>query len=170
MATEKDIQIFCSGVTQYAMSSGKFDLEDLPKIADTAYDWFVGKFGKPTAYEAPVRSPSPSASQGPQAANAPGRVDWHAGAQAVAAGGGDIPPEAKSFNLWGGDLNYLYGREKETWADVLGKAQEGDDAARQALEKQAKAGLGKDPNWHEANKKRIARAKACLAMLHGSPG
>lgn len=159
MATEKDAQIFVSGVTQYSMSSGKFDAAAIPVIAQTAYDAFCAVFGKPTPDAAPPPRPAPAASQGYQA------VRPMAGPQNAPTGNPDVPMETKSFSMWGGDKCYLFDYKDALWTDLVTAAQNGDATVKAALENAAKAGLGKDPKWHAANAKRIGRAKACLKII-----
>ena len=169
MATEKDAQIFVSGVTQYSMSSGKFASSEILEIARNAYAAFCDVFGKPTAEPAYAPSHAPSASQGPQ------RPNWQAAAQAISGPGAPIPPEPKNLTLWGGDKAFLGWKDKAAfgkpqpevcWGEWLGAAAEGDQDAKKLLEKAAAADPYKgDPKWHSANIKRIARAKACLKLL-----
>lgn len=158
MATEKDAQIFVSGVTQYWGSSGKFGVEDMRRIAQEAYDTFCAVFGSPTVETASTPRPSPGASQGPQ------KPDWKAGVAQVAAGG--VQPETKPFSMWGGDKAYIYPQNDKLWADWLSEAKEGNAAAAAAIEKAAKADPGEATGkWYNANCRRIARARACLDML-----
>lgn len=161
MATEKDAQIFVSGVTQYSMSSGKFGIEDIPLIAQSAYNAFSAVFGPPTAEAAPPPRPAPGAFQRPQAAPAaPPPV---------------IPPETKPFQMWGGDKAYygkttdmMYGfpiREVD-WSTWLDQAARGDRKAKQVLEIMAGGNPNSgDPRYFKNNCSKIARAKACLQML-----
>jgi len=161
MATEKDAQIFTCGVVQYSMSSGKFEAADIPTLTKTAYAAFCEVFGPPTKETAPPPRPSPAPSQGPFRASQP----WQAAPPAASPGNPDVPMETKSFSMWGGDKCYLFDYKEALWSDLVAAAQNGDVTIKAALEKAAKAGLGKDPQWHKANAKRIGRAKACLKII-----
>lgn len=156
MATEKDAQIFVSGVTQYSMSSGKFEAKDIPTLAKTAYAAFCEVFGAPAPEASHAPRVAPATSQGPFRASPP---------PAASAGNPDVPMETKSFSMWGGDKCYLFDYKEALWTDLVTAAQNGDVTVKAALEKAAKAGLGKDPKWHSANAKRIGRAKACLKII-----
>jgi len=159
MATETDQRIFVCGVTQYAMSSGKFEADDIVRLAERARDAFVALWGQPTPDATYAPRPSPGGFQRPRTASAP---------QAT------IQPETKPFSVWGGDRAYFgktgqeaYGmpiREVD-WALWVDQAAKGDSRAKQALEIMAKGTIGDEPKWHRANTMKIARAKACLAML-----
>jgi hypothetical protein len=158
MEKSTDMMIFVTGVVGRSMGSGKFEGDDIDMLTQRALDAFQTHLAPRLAQSPPLPRPSPGASQGPQ------RASWKAGPAAVASGG-DVPPETKSLSVWGGDKAYLFEDNERVWGDWLGAAQDGDPAAREALEKAARAKLGDDPKWHKNNARRIARAKACLALL-----
>lgn len=157
----KDMLIFVTGVVGRAMGGGAFDASHVGVLTQDALAAFEEHLAPKLAQSAHAPRPAPSASGGPQ------KPDWRAGAAAIAEGGSGIGPETKSFSIWGGDKAYIFGRDGVIWADLLAEAQDGNQDTIEALKKAAAAGLGKDPKWHSANGKRIARAKACLQMIQG---
>jgi len=166
--SQQEMTMFVVGVVGRAMGSGQFTAPDsIANLTKEAVAAFQEHLEPHLAKAASAPSQSPGASQGHQA------TDWHAGAHALAGGppaaAGGVPAETMSFNVWGGDKNYLYGRNEETWADILGKAQGGDSSAREALEKGARAKVVVGDKWEKANTRRVARCKACLGMLRGAP-
>lgn len=152
----KDLQIFVTGVVGRAMGSGKFDAAAIGTLTQAAVETFLSDIA-PRLAQAP--RPAPAASQGYQA------VRPMAGPQNAPTGNPDVPMETKSFSMWGGDKCYLFDYKDALWTDLVTAAQNGDVTVKAALEKAAKAGLGKDPKWHSANAKRIGRAKACLKII-----
>lgn len=170
MPSAQDLQIFVTGIVGRAMGSGKFSAEDILKLTQSAYDAFHAIMGKP---ELPPQYSAPAAPQ-PD----PYRGAAHAGSiahEVIAAVGNGVLPEAKPISVWGGDRAYLGWKDKMLdglpepevcWGAWHSHAAEGDARARGILEKAAAADPFKgDPKWHEANKKRISRAKAILALL-----
>lgn len=155
MASETDERIFVCGVTQQSMGSGKFPAEDIPGIARLARDAFRELWGTPVADAPGARRPSPGAASAFQRAPTP------------QAPSGVVGPETKPFSMWGGDKAHIFEDPEKAWCDWLADAQQGDATSAEALQKASKASLGKDPKWHNANARRISRAKACLAMLKG---
>lgn len=157
----KDMLIFVTGVVGRAMGSGTLGSVQIGELTKAALAAFEEHLAPKLAQSAPTPRPAPSASGGPQ------KPDWHAGAAALASGDNGIPAETKPFSMWGGDKAYIFGRDGAIWGDLLAEAQDGNQSTLESLRKAAAASLGKDPKWHNANAKRIARAKACLAMCQG---
>jgi hypothetical protein len=148
-----DLQIFVTGIVGRAMGSGQFtDPTSIAGLTKEAVAAFQEHLAPHLAKETSAPSPAPSAAQGHQRAPSGG-------------GNNDVPPESKSFSLWGGDKSYIFGRNEAIWADLHGEAREGNQETLELLTKAAAASLGKDPKWHTANARRIGRAKAILAML-----
>lgn len=158
----KDLLIWCTGIVGRAMGSGTVGHAQLGDWTKAALAAFEEHLAPRLAQSAPAPRPAPSASGGPQ------KPDWKAAAEALGGSGDNgVPAETKPFSMWGGDKAYIFGRDGVIWADLLAEAQDGNASTLESLQKAARASLGKDPKWHNANAKRIARAKACLQMIQG---
>lgn len=148
MPTEKDLQIFCCGVVQYAMSSGKFEADDILKLAERAHDAFVAVLGKPDSAPAPQQPHSPQ--PGHSAMPTPSM------------------PESLDFNIWKGDkCGHWDGSVRDVaWEFLLEKAKAKDEKALKAINDMAVNDPG-DPaaRWYKSNVKRVSRAKTLLLML-----
>jgi len=162
MPTWTDLRIFVSGVTQYAMSSGKFEAQDINAIANEAYQTFVGLFGQPDP-EAPQKAPPPVGKYIEPKYSAP--------ASGVAAGGEPGPAEGKPFHLWANDKIRL-GKDRQgpggktwgetTWAEAHQHALRGGKATLAYLG--FLAGIkDNDPKFAASNAAIRARAASVIA-------
>jgi hypothetical protein len=169
MPSLKDEIIFACGVVNNAIQSGRVPAPDSIRVwLQGAQDAFRQIYGEPDAAPEPYAAP---ASSGP--AKAFGEVAKQV--LAGAGGGTGVPPETKPFNMWGGDKAYIGWKDKQfegmpepevCWGTWLSAAKEGHERAKSLLEKAASSDPNSgDPKWHQANARRVARARAVLAML-----
>lgn len=88
--------------------------------------------------------------------------------------GGDVPAETTPLDRWGGDKAYIGAKDKMfegqperdvCWGVWAMAYKEGNPRAKALLQMVSKDDPNSgDPQWHANNRKRIARAKAILAM------
>lgn len=169
MPNIKDELIFVCGAVNNAVSAGKIlKPEEIRPWLQGAQDAFRQTYGEPS--EETHRAPPPQ----PQSVG-PMQHAGHVAQQVLSAINNGVSPETKPFTQWGGDKAYLGWKDKMfegmpepdvCWGVWQQAAAGGDAHARSLLEKAAAADPTKgDPKWHDANKRRISRAKAILAML-----
>lgn len=145
------IHYFVSSAVSGALSSGKFEPDDILMITERARDAFKAAMSAYPSHAPLAPTPRPAPEVEPAVPAAP----------------------ADSFSGWANDRCF-YGKKDwtafgkpwpdVTWSELLQHAKTGDEKAIKALRHMASSSIGDDPKWQEANKRKIARA-ACLLNL-----
>lgn len=180
MPEPKDLQIFCCGVVQYSMSSGKFGPDDILPLTKAAMLAFTEVFGMTEVkrYDPPATPRHQYVV--PLAGDVPQRVGSAQSVGSVArevVGQNDVPAsDERGFAKWGswGARCFVFGKNAQcpnfgkpwnevTWEEFLQMATNEDAQALKALNRMANDEL-KGGQWEKQNRARIANAKCVLGM------
>lgn len=172
MPTWQDARIFVCAVTQYSMSSGKFEAQHIEELAQQSFQTFVNLFGMPNDGTALADlSAAPAAKPGFQYVK-----PLAAAPTAPPQGGEPGDAEGKPFRFWATDKIRLGKKASPiggkawgevTWAEAHRSAAGGNKATLGYLD--FLCGLeDKDPQYAKGNATIRARAAAILAASASS--